>query len=194
MAISLSSGAQDALNNPQRYGAVLFTFVFGSGTYGLWTRGGERTINGVVYRGGGSVLSLGQIEQNSDGSVSQCTLSLSTQPDKGLTTDILTTFYDEEWHNRPVTIDACLLDPDTMEVVVDVVLFRGIMTSAPFTEGPAKASIDALLQSKSIELSGQGGMYRNAQSQVRIDPTDTSLANIGVLSATITKSLNWGQA
>lgn len=194
MALSLSSGAQDALNNPERYGAVLFTFVFGSGTYGLWTAGGERTINGIVYRGGGSVLSLSDIQQNSDGSVSQCTLSLSTQPDKGLTTDVLTTFYDEQWHNRPVTIEACLLDPDTRAVIVDVMLFRGVMSSAPFTESQSKASIDALLQSKSVELSGTGGAYRNAQSQARIDPTDTSLAQIGVLSATIHKSLKWGQS
>jgi len=194
MPLSLSSGLQTALDNPERYGAVLFTFVFGGGTYGLWTAGGEREIDGIVYRAGGSILKLSNVSQNGDGSVSQCTLSLNTQPDKGLTADILASFYSEDWHDKVVTIEPCLFDPDTRALIGRVTLFKGIMTSAPFTEGPTQASIDAILQSKSVELSQNGGAYRNAQSQKRIDAVDTSLANIGSLNASITKSLKWGQA
>lgn len=193
MPLSLSTDLQDALNSPERYGAVLFTFIFGTGTYGLWTASGEREIDGVVYRAGGSVLKLSNISQNADGSVSQCTLSLSTQPDKGLTADILTTFYDQDWHNKPVIIEPCLFDPDTRALIGRVTLFRGVMTSAPFTEAKGQASIDAILQSRSVELSQNGGAYRNNQSQARFSATDTSLANIGSLNAQITKSLKWGQ-
>lgn len=194
MALTLDTDFQDAIDNPERYGVVLFTFVFGSGTYGLWTASGERTIGGVVYKAGGSVLELSNITQAADGSVSSATLTLSTQPDKGLTSDILVSFYDEDWHNKPVTIEVGLFNPDTRVLVGTLPLFNGVMTSAPYTEGPNKASIMANLTSKNIELSGTGGAYRNAQSQKRIDPNDTSLANIGVLSSTITKSLKWGQA
>lgn len=193
MAFTLSPDFADAVADPERYGVILYTFYFSS-TYGLWTRPGERVINGVTYKGGGSVISMGQVEQNGDGSVSELTLSLSTDPDKGLTDDILLAFYSENWRNQLVTIEFGLRDPTTDAIIDTVMLIRGQATEAPYTKGPSKHSIDLLIQSRTIELSAQGGLYRNTQSQKRIDASDTSLDQIGILSTTVSKSLKWGQA
>lgn len=194
MALSLSTAFRNAIQSSERYGAVLFTFEFGDGTYGLWTAEGERVYNGITYRAGGSVLELSDIEGNADGSVAECTLTLSTDPDKGLTDDILVTFYDSDWHNRPVTIEVAMMDPDTRAIVGSQILFRGIMAAAPYKENADKSRIEALLSSKSIALSANGGQYRNDVTQKLLDATDNSLLGIGSLNGSISKDLKWGQA
>lgn len=193
MALTISSPLQAALDYAYRYGVVMYTFAFGTGTYGLWTAGEERTVNSVLYKGGGSAIDVSAVDQNTDGSVSNVTLSLSTAPDKGLTADVLLTFYAEDWHDKIVTIDVGMFDQDSRALIDRVTIFRGATQDAPYTESPNAQKIDLNLASRSIELSASGGGYRNAQSQARILAADTSLNGIGSLNQNIQKSIKWGQ-
>jgi hypothetical protein len=193
MAISLSTAMQNALNDYERYGVVLITFEFGTGVYGLWTGLGEITYNGIVYKAGASLLEISNIENNADGSVSELTISLNTDPNKIVTSDILATFYDEDWHMKPVTIQLGLINPDTLGLIGVTTFFRGRVEEAPFEEGPEGASIKGRCVSRSIELSKGGNLYRNEQNQKRFDPNDTGLNGIGTLNGAINRDLKWGQ-
>lgn len=194
MAIPLTTALQNALNDPERYGILFFTFEMGSGTYGLMTGQGELLYNGIVYRAGGSLLDVSDLQQNADGSVAEFTLSLSTAPDKGLTTDILLTFYSEDWHMREIVLQLGMMNPDTGQPIGLATLFNGYMYQAPFNQSEDKATISLRCVSQTIKMSEQGNKYRNDSTQKRLDPTDTSLVDIGLLGGSVKKDLRWGQA
>ena len=193
MAHSISEALQNSFLDFERYGVIMFTFAFGTGTYGLWTGPGEIPFNGITYRAGGSILDVSDIDLNSDGSVAEFTISLGTQKAKGLTADILQTFYDEDWHLRPVTVQYANVDPDTLIPIGVITILEGIVYQAPFKRGPKASKIEGRIVSKTIRMSEQGGKYRNGSTQLLIDPTDTSLEGIGTLGGFTTKDLLWGQ-
>lgn len=193
MAINIGTTLQNALDDPERYGVVLLTFILGTQTYGIWTGPGNITYNTVLYVNGGSLIEADDVEQNTDGSVVELTLKLGTHPDKGLSQDILETFYDEDWQFGRVIIQIALRDPDTGDIVGAVTLIRGVIVEAPETIGPNGAYIAARVTSQTIKQSESGGLYRNASTQKALDPDDTSLIGIGNLGGAITKDLKWGQ-
>lgn len=193
MALNLSTAFQNALLDLERSAAIFITFEFGTGTYGFWTGSGTRNYNGIDYVNGASIFDVSDIEQNSDGSIAELTLSLSAQPDKGITPDVLVALYDEDWHRRPVTIQLGLMDPDT-GVLIDVeTLFRGTLDTAPYDEGEGVNEIKARCLSRTNGLNKSGGLYRNAATQKRFDDDDKSLDNIGTLNGATKKDLYWGQ-
>lgn len=194
MALTISNAFQNALDGYERYGAVFFTFAFGTGTYGLWTGPGSIPYNGLTYHGGGSLLEISNIELQDNGSVAEFNLSLSTAPSKGLTADVLATFYAEDWHMRPVTVQLAMVDPDTYMPYGIVTILDGLAYEAPLKKGPKSAKIEARIVSKTIRMSEAGGKYRNDATQVLIDPTDTSLEGIGNLGGFTEKDLLWGQS
>lgn len=194
MAYDISSQLQEALDSPERYSAVFLTFVLGGNTYGFWTGQGTITYNSIDYVNGGSLFELSDIQMDADGSTNECILSLSTAPDKGLTTDVLLSFYDENWQFGRVTIQLAMLDPETGEPIGAITFIRGVIYEAPFKKGRKKEAIEARVVSQTIKMSENGGIYRNAATQKRLDPTDTSLEGIGTLGGAVKKKLKWGQA
>lgn len=193
MAKSLSVAMQNALDAGHRLQVALFTFEFGTGTYGLWTAEGEKSFNGVIYRAGGSLIDITEFEESLDGSVSQLQLRLSALPDKELTDDVLLRFFDEDWHLKPVTVQLGLLDPATLEIIEVKTFFRGRLESASFEEDPGSAIV-VECNSTSIELSQAHGNIRNGGTQRLYDATDKSMDEIGSLNGAISRDTKWGQA
>lgn len=193
MAYDISSQLQEALDAPERYSAVFVTFVLGSNTYGFWTGQGTITYNSIEYVNGASLFELSDIQMDADGSTNECIISLSTSPDKGLTTDVLLSFYDENWQFGRVTIQLAMLDPETGEPVGAVTFIRGVIYEAPYKKGRTSNKIEARVVSQTIKMSENGGIYRNASTQYRLDPTDTALEGIGTLGGAVKKKLKWGQ-
>lgn len=193
MAFTLSTAFQNALDDPERYAAVLLTCTFGINVYGFWTGLGTITYNSVQYVNAGSIIELDEVDQADDGSVTEFHIKCSTSPDKGLTTDILTSFYDENWQFGKVVLQLVMQDPDTGDIIGALTLARGSIFEAPFIEGPSGTYIDARVMSNSIKMSESGGNYRNDATQKGFDGSDTSLVEIGTLGGAITKDLKWGQ-
>ena len=194
MAVTLSSLMYDALHNPERYGALLYTFSFGPNVYGLWTREGEKQYNGIIYRAGGSVLELDPIEFKTDGSVTEMNISLSAAPDKGLTVDILQTFYQEQWQFGQVSLQLALLDPNTLDPIGVIPIMNGVAQEAPYVQGDGQDKIVLRITSNTIKLSENGGSYRNNVTQRLIDPTDSGYEGIGTFGGNVSKGFYWGQA
>lgn len=192
MAISISAAFQNALDADEREVVGLFVFEFGTGTYALWTGANEIMHNGLVYRAGGSLIEVGEIDQNVDGAVGRLELQLSADPEKGITDDVLVRLFDEDWHNKPVSIQTGLLDPETGQIAYSSVAFRGRLENAELVEGEVNR-IEAVCVSTSIDLSRSGGGYRNDSTQKLIDPNDTSLEGIGTLGGALEKDAKWGQ-
>lgn len=195
MAYTIPALVQDQLDLPERYSAVLLSFVLGSNTYAFWTGAGDKFYNGLTYKTGGSLIEIPSFDQNADGSVTECTLKLSTSPDKGLDDDVLMTFYDDEWQFGRVSIQLAYLDPDTLDPLGTILFIRGVIYEAPYRRSLSSGSyIEARVVSQGIKLSENGGRYRNAATQLKLDPTDTSIEGIGAVGASVIKQLKWGQA
>ncbi len=190
---TFSTALQNALNDPERYGFVLLTFTLGSNVYGIWTGQGEVTYNGIVYRGGGSLIDADDVQDNGDGSIGEMTLSLSESPDKGISVDVLSSFFSEDWHMQSVVLELGMLDPDTGLPIDSFVLFDGVIAQAPLRKGTGKFRLELRLISRAYKLSEAGGKYRNVQTQALVDDTDTSLVDIGIYGTTRQKELKWGQ-
>lgn len=193
MAKSLSTDFQNGLKSGSRTKVALYTFEFGSGTYGFWTAEGEKPYNGVIYRAGGSLIDVSHFEESLDGSVGQLELRLNALPEKGLTDDVLVRFFAEDWHLKPVTVQLGLIDPATAEIIEVETFFRGRLETSSFEEDPG-AVIVAHCMSKSIELTLPGGNIRNGGTQRLIDPNDPSMDEIGSLNGALRRDRNWGQA
>ncbi len=182
-----------ALADPERYGCVLFTFVLGPNTYGLWTGAGNREYNGIIYGAGGSVLELDGLDLSSDGSTSEFNLRLSQNDDLGLTVDILSSFYAEEWHMQNMTVELGMRDPNTDEILGLTVMFDGLIYQAPLLKDERGYYISMRCVSQAIHMGESGGKYRNKASQLDIDPADTSLKDVGALLGKIQRTFKWGQ-
>jgi hypothetical protein len=193
MALSISPAMQAALAAGQGALAALYTFEFGTGTYGFWTGLGTKVHNGVTYVASGSLIEVPSIEQRADGSVSEVTIELSAAPDKGITPDVLESLYAEDWHLRPVTIQIAVLDPETYGIIGTQTLFRGQIDSAPYQRQP-EPRIQARCLSRAIDLTRPGNLYRNSATQRRFDPNDKGLDGIGALNGVLQRGIKWGQA
>jgi hypothetical protein len=193
MAISISAAFQTALEGDDREAVGLFVFEFGTGTYALWTGAGEMPYNGLTYKAGGSVIEISHIEEKANGSVGRMNLQLNADPEKGISDDVLIRLFDEDWHNKKVTLHLGLLDPDTGLIAHAMLKFRGRLEFAEYLEDDVNR-IEATCASTSIDLSRSGGGYRNDSTQRLIDPDDTSLEGIGTLGGALEKDAKWGQA
>lgn len=191
---TFSTDLQNALDNPERYGFVLLTFNLGGVIYGIWTGQSEVEYNSITYRGGGSIIDVPDIEVNGDGSIAEMTLSLSESPEKGITVDVLASWFSTDWHMQSVTMELGFRDPDTGLPIDTFVLFDGVMPQAPLRRGEGKFRLDVRCVSNAYKMSEAGGKYRNAQTQALIDDTDTALNDIGIYGESRVKELKWGQA
>src|SRR5690606_26896305 len=114
----------------------------------------------------GSVLELSNIEDAGDGSISEMTITLSAAPNKGLTVDVLSSFYDEDWHMQPIMVELGFRDPSTGEIIDTVVAFDGLMFQAPWRIGTGAGSkIQLRCVSNATKMSESGSKFRNAQTQ-----------------------------
>lgn len=183
-----------AMSDPERYGIVLFTFTLGVNVYGLQTMGGEITYNSIVYRGGASVLKVDGIQNNADGSVAEFNLTLNEDPSKGLTVDVLSSFYDENWHMQSLVVELGFRNPVDGSIIGAMTYFDGLIYQAPLKRGPDGFYITARCVSQATHMSESGGKFRNRSTQKLLDATDTSLDEIGAYSSVVTKEFKWGQA
>lgn len=190
---TFSTALQAALASPERYAVVFLTFNLGGDVYGIWTGAGAVAYNGITYRGGGSLIEVDDIQEAGDGSISEMTMSLSSSPEKGISVDVLSTFYEEVWHMQSVVVELGFIDPDTGLPIDSFVMFDGIIAEAPFIRDESNYKISARLISRAHKMSEAGGKYRNQQTQVLLDPTDTALVDIGVYGDIRQRDLKWGQ-
>lgn len=191
---SISSQLQAALDSVERYGCIFITFTFGSTVYGLWSGAGNREYNGVPYGPGAALLEVSEVQEAADGSTSEFTMTLNENPDIGLDVDILSTFYEEDWHMQSVVIQLGMRDPATDDIIDTQILFDGLLYQAPLVKGESGYAIKARCVSQATHMAESGSKYRNKSIQYLLDPTDTALADIGGFVGDIEKSFKWGQS
>jgi hypothetical protein len=111
-----------------------------------------------------------------------------------LTADVLSTFYEEEWHMQSIVLELGFRNPVDGSIIGSFTLFDGLIYQAPYKKGPSGHFIQGRCVSQATHMSENGGKSRNRSTQKILDPTDTSLDEIGAYSNIVTKQFFWNQA
>lgn len=175
---------------------VVFTMLkleLGSGNYGLWSGQDDIFYDGVNYVGAGSLLQIAALPATTDGSARAIDVTLSSLANPDWTPDILSSFYDEAYNQKPAEISTAYYDPNTHTLIAVEREFVGRIDGAPFNQkagGPA--TLKLRLESRERDFSRIGYRRRNPNDQALIDAADTGLAH--AIATGEDRKLVWGRA
>lgn len=150
------------------------------------TSGGELTIDGGTYEGAGTLLNIGQIEDDADLSSSGVTVVLS-----GMTPDVLNYALTEHYQNRPITIYQGFLDAGGSNVAGKMIIFKGRMQNIRLSDDPdGTASVVVTAENRLIDLKRPSNLRYTKESQQFVSSGDTGFNRVQSL---VDKKIVWGQ-
>jgi hypothetical protein len=126
-SVDAATATQIAAESQVQRLMVLFDLV--SGLYGFWQGNGPLTWNSITFNGGAQFLEFDFGQESTGTESNPFTVTLRTNPDAGLTADVLATFFAEGYHLRPITVYMAWFDPETRAMAGNPVPFRrGLMS------------------------------------------------------------------
>lgn len=148
-------------------------FEFPSGLYGFHLGSGAYELSGITYYGGGSVLTIEQMDTSLDLSASPITIKLRSVPEVGLSPDVLASVDDENYKNAPVSMTLVYFNTETGAPAIVETWWRGKVDKIPLHEDPGGESyLLAHLEPMSLDHSRLGFRVRSDADQKMIDPDD----------------------
>lgn len=153
--------------------AILVLFDLPEGLHGFWPGFGTLTVSGVVYIGCRSLLEIEQVNMGVDLSASPLTLRLRSQPEEGLSPDVLAQIDDYAYKNRPARLTLAYFDPATGALAASFLWWQGYIDLIEHDEtvgGPY--ALVARLEPASLDHSRVGYRMRADADQKLIDPDD----------------------
>jgi hypothetical protein len=151
--------------------ALLISLNFASGQLNLWTGYGNLTYNGIVFTGTGTLLSIDQIPETSDGSAASIKLTLS-----GISTAAIALAVGQQYQGGLAQIWLACFDLNLNTLITNpYMIFGGSMDVMTIQDGTKSASISLTCESRLIELD-RPRERRYSQFDQQIDfPNDTGL-------------------
>ncbi|HCE10144.1 MAG TPA: hypothetical protein DEQ40_16380 [Oxalobacteraceae bacterium] len=184
---SLSSANIAALARGELVLRALVQLQLLESTYGFWNDVGNITVGGVTYIGTGALASISTLPATTALSVPNFTLVLS-----GLDANVLSTFFDYTWHQRPVLIYMALLDPNTLNIVdTPTLISSGRMDIAHVKGADGKdATLEITCEDIARRMTWVNPAVRSNGDQLQRSGTDTFLQYV---ATTAQQQLYWGQ-
>ena len=191
MAITIPPAARDALGSWRIVLRTGIVFDFPSGIYAFWDGMGTYEWSGVDFAPGGRLLEVSEIPSSADLSSAPVTVKLRAIPDAGLTTDVLGTIEEEQYHQRPVTIYAFFFSADDGAYLAGIRVYAGYIDQIDHIDGPGDYHIEARLESRSRDHTRTGHRARSPADQDRVSAGDLFFQHV---STTSTIERKWGRA
>ena len=136
----------------------------------FWDDVGEKTINGQIYYGSGNVIEIQSLSNVADSTIPGLTITLS-----GIPNDVNNLIRGTRYAQRPVSLDVGLFDPDTREIIGNLLpRFRGFINQVQINtpEAGGASTIVVTCESASAALTiGRTDTRSNASAKER-DSTD----------------------
>lgn len=170
---------------------LLFDFPQPTGQKAYFSGHGEFTWAGITFQGAGTLFQLSTIGGVSDGTAVGLAIRLNGDARVGLDAATLATIETIQYRNAACLVYRGYLHPDTYELLSVETVFRGKLDtiSHNVTDG-GDIYMEAMVESKAIDLGRSGYRMRTDADQRLIDPTDGSLRNVQV---TANQSVKWGK-
>jgi hypothetical protein len=169
----------------------LVLFDFPSGRYGFFSGTGTFEYGGDTYQGAGSLFEIGAITGVTDGSAVPFSIRLNANAELGLTPTILSQIEAQAYRGRPVTISRAYFDPDTVELIRVRPVRRGYVDVIIHAEqAGGEAYIEAVCETRSLDLARSGYRMRTDADQRRVDALDGFLKHVQTAAVS---DVYWGR-
>ena len=152
----------------------------------LWTGVDDLTIDSETYTGAGTLLSIGNVEENSDLSSKSLSISLSA-----MDSTVLNYALTESYQNRNITLFLGYVMGGTNEVAGTLVLFKGRMVNLTVTDTPDGSTVTVQSESRLIDLERPSNFSYTKESQNFLNSGDTCFNRVASLQD---KEIVWGKS
>jgi hypothetical protein len=152
----------------------------------LWTGVDDLTIDSETYTGAGTLLSIGNVEENSDLSSKSLSISLSA-----MDSTVLNYALTESYQNRNITLFLGYVMGGTNEVAGTLVLFKGRMVNLTVTDTPDGSTVTVQSESRLIDLERPSNFRYTKESQNFLNSGDTCFNRVASLQD---KEIVWGKS
>jgi hypothetical protein len=191
MARTIDAGTLAALQAGRISRVDMITIDLPSGIYGFFSGSGTFTHNSVTYRGAGSLFEIDGVGGVSDGTAVPLRVRLNAAADFGLTANVLATIEQEQYRGRPISYSVGFFSADTWALLSVEMVWRGVIDTIEHVEQVGgEAWLEAMCESRAIDLGRSGWRRRSDADQRRIDANDGSLRH---LVAAAQGDLYWGR-
>ena len=180
MSRTVPSTLLTALSQPEVQPYYAVDLDFDSAPIRLWTGYGDRTIFTNSYTGGGSLLTISGLEEASDLSAKNITLSLS-----GVPSSLITLALDEPYQRRE-----CKVYFGTTDTSDPIEVFSGLMNTMTIEDSGESSVITLTVESKLVRLEKASNRRYTEENHVARHPNDTFFSYVTSLQD---KDVVWGR-
>lgn len=180
MSRTVPSALLTALSQPEVQPYYAVDLDFDSAPIRLWTGYGDRTIFTNSYTGGGSLLTISGLEEASDLSAKNITLSLS-----GVPSSLITLALDEPYQRRE-----CKVYFGTTDTADPIEVFSGLMNTMTIEDSGESSVITLTVESKLVRLEKASNRRYTEENHVARHPNDTFFSYVTSLQD---KDVVWGR-
>ena len=180
MSRTVPSALLTALSQPEVQPYYAVDLDFDSAPIRLWTGYGDRTIFTNSYTGGGSLLTISGLEEASDLSAKNITLSLS-----GVPSSLVTIALDEPYQRRE-----CKVYFGTTDTSDHIEVFSGLMNTMTIEDSGESSVITLTVESKLVRLEKASNRRYTEENHVARHPSDTFFSYVTSLQD---KDVVWGR-
>lgn len=175
---------QNALDDEVVYPFFAVEFNFQSGPVRAWTGVGEATIDGNVYTGTGTLLSVSEVTETSELSVRGANLIMT-----GIPSSLLSLALQEPYQGRVCKIYFGVVAGSTYSELTE--LFTGYMDEMNIEEGPETCTIEMKVENKLIDLERARVRRFSSGYQKSVYPGDKGFDFVEDLQD---KNIVWGRS
>lgn len=184
MTRSVSAAIQTALAGQTISPFYAVEFLLDDSPIRVWTGYGDRVINGQTYIGGGTLMSIGGLEETNDLAAKNITITLD-----GISSSLLSLALQTPIQNRSVRVYWGLATSgspgyDAIEV------FTGRANTLPFEDGGDTCVIQLTADSTLVRLERASNWRYTHESHLSRYPTDTFFSYVTKLQDT---EVVWGR-
>tara|TARA_R100000773_G_scaffold12525_1_gene11573 strand:- start:963 stop:1619 length:657 start_codon:yes stop_codon:yes gene_type:complete len=150
----------------------------------IWTGDNDLTIGSETYTGVGTLLQIGEVEDNLELTSTNLSVSLA-----GMDSTVLNLALTENYQNRFITLFLGFLSGGTDNVIGTMTVFKGRMQSMSINDDPNGSIITIDAENRLIDLNRPSNLRYTKESQKFIDSSDNCFGRVQLL---VDKEIIWG--
>ena len=158
---------------------------FDTETIRVWSGTDDLVIGGSTYTGAGSLLSIGNVQENLELSSNGVAVAIS-----GMDATVVNLALTENYQNRPIIIYLGYVMGGTNEVAGTLTLFKGRMTSLVINDTPQGSTVTIDAESRLVDLDRPSNFRYTKESQNFLHDEDTGFNRVASLQD---KQITWGK-
>jgi len=151
----------------------------------VWSGIDDLVIGSDTYTGAGSLLSISNVEENTELKSNGLTIGIS-----GMDNTVVNYALTENYQNRPITLFLGYVMGGTNEVAGTLTLFKGRMTSLVINDTPDGSTVSIDAENRLVDLDRPSNLRYTKESQNFLHSGDTGFNRVASLQD---KQIAWGK-